>query len=129
LSEFELHVLITDHLRDMHAMIEFWVSATFAVIVARFVAGDRLNRAALRAVAVLYFMATLLSFTRYNLLAWRMREYRNDLIEAGMRPFAQPQPQYGMMAVLVFGLYGLGTVATLYFLLGRRWAGSASNTQ
>lgn len=70
MSEYELHVLITDHLRDMHGMIEFWVSATFAVIVARFVAGDRLSRRVLWVMAALYAMATLLSFTRFT-SCWR----------------------------------------------------------
>ncbi len=72
MSEFELHVLISDNLRDMHSMIEFWVSATFAVIVARFVAVDRLGRRVLWVMAVLYVMATLLSFTRYSLLINRV---------------------------------------------------------
>jgi hypothetical protein len=94
---------------------------TFAVIVARFVAGDRLNPWALRAIAMLYFMATLLSFTRYGLLSLRVTTYRNELVLAGMLPFEQPQPQYATMFVLVVGLYGIGTLAALYFLLGRRW--------
>ena len=121
MSEYELHVLITDHLRDMHGMIEFWVSATFAVIVARFVAGERLTRRVLQAMTVLYVMATLLSFTRYVLLLNRVTIYQAELVGAGMDPFEQQQPLYGMMATLVLGLYAGGTLAAVYFLMGRGW--------
>ncbi len=119
MSEYELHVLITDHLRDMHGMVEFWVSATFAVLVARFVAGERLTRGVLRVMAVLYVMATLLSFTRYFLLANRVRICQDELVRAGMSPFEQPQPLFGAMVLLVLGLYAVGTAAAVYFLMGR----------
>ena len=120
MSEYELHVLITDHLRDMHGMMEFWVSATFAVIVARFVAGERLTHRVLWAMTVLYVMATLLSFTRYVLLLNRATIYQAELVRAGMSPFEQLQP-FGMMAALVLGLYAGGTLAAVYFLMGRGW--------
>lgn len=128
MSEFELHVLITDHLRDMHGMIEFWVSATFAVIVARFVAVDRLSRRVLWVMAVLYAMATLLSFTRYMLLVNRVGIYQAELARLGLAPFEQPQPLAGTMAVLVLGLYGAGTVAAIYFLLGAGGRARAQRT-
>lgn len=35
MSEYELHTLVSDNLRDMQGRIAVWVSATFAVIVAR----------------------------------------------------------------------------------------------
>lgn len=121
MSEYELHVLNTDHLRDMHGKIEFWVSATLAVIAAPFVAGDRLGRRVLSVMAALYVMATMLSFTRYSLLSNRVRIYQSDLVRLGLAPFEQPQPLFGSMAVLVIGLYLAGTIAAVYFLLGRSW--------
>ena len=53
MTEYELHSLIAEFVRDMDSMVEFWLSGTFAVIIARFVAGDALSRRTLWLMTVL----------------------------------------------------------------------------
>jgi hypothetical protein len=44
MSEHELSGLVVQLFRDMDGMIQFWIQATFAVVVAVFIAGNRLSR-------------------------------------------------------------------------------------
>jgi hypothetical protein len=117
MTEYELHSLINDLFRDMDHMVEFWLSATFAVIVARFVAGDTLSRGVIRIIAFLYLAATSLSITRYGLVAGRTGSYKDQLVAMGLEPFYQPAEQNRTMYVLILTLWFVGTGATLYFLL------------
>ena len=52
---------------------------------------------------------------------YEVRIYQADLVGAGMSPFEQLQPLYGVMPALVLGLYAGGTLAAVYFLMGRGW--------
>jgi hypothetical protein len=118
-TEFELHSLINDHYRDQLGMIQFWVSVTFAVIVARFVAGAYLRPGVLKTILVLYLMATGLSVARYSLLAARIAAYLAELETRGLSPVAQPPVLVNAMALFVVALPLTGTLATIYFLMGR----------
>ena len=117
MSEYELHSLVADLFRDMDHMIEFWLSATFAVVVARFVGRGVLNRSLLRTVALLYLIAALLSFSRYGLVAGRLNDYSARLVEEGMTPISQIPAFAWAMVVFVPALRFLGTAAALRFLL------------
>jgi hypothetical protein len=118
-TEFELHSLINDHYRDQLGMIQFWVSVTFAVIVARFVAGTYLRPGVLKTILVLYLMATGLSVARYALLAARIGAYLAELETKGFSPLPAPPVLTGAMVFFVIALPLTGTLATVYFLTGR----------
>lgn len=68
MSEYELHSLIADLFGGMDSAVEFWISGTFAVVVARFIAGDALSRRTLWLVTLLYLAATGVSFGRFGIL-------------------------------------------------------------
>ena len=75
---------------DQDGMIEFWLSATFAVIVARFVGGSALPRSVLRIMAFSYLVTSLLSVSRYGLAAGRSGVYREQVLSMGLEPSSLP---------------------------------------
>ena len=118
MSEYELHALSTDLLRDMDHMIEFWLQGTFAVIVARFVGGQSLSRAFVRLIAILYLAATIMAFTRYGLASSRVGDYGELLVSQGYAPFSEPGPvSFPLIGLSFLILVLIGTLATVYFLL------------
>ena len=72
-------------------MVEFWLSGTFAVIVARFVAGHRLSRRVVSIMTLLYLMAVAFSLSRVVLVGARSFEYRARLLSMGFEEFYTPQ--------------------------------------
>ena len=99
---------------------QYWVSVTFAVVVASFVAGDRLSRGMRYLVAVLYSLATAALTSRAAEFVFMSIEAIDRLQESGVADLL-PQPGWrlGVFRIL---LYAIGTVSALWFLLQRRQA-------
>lgn len=128
MTEYELLSLVNDVFRDMDHMVEFWLSATFAVIVARHAASESLSDGVLWVIAFLYLAATAFSVTRYRLAAGRGEEYRERLTSLGFEAFWQPLEMERGMTFNVLALWIVGTLATLYFLLHRHPVKADSGT-
>ena len=120
MTEFELHSLINGLYETAQGMVDFWLSVTFAVILARFFGGAVLSPIVLRVIAGLYLAATMLSATRYGIFVTRAAEYRQRLTTDGFDSFYQPSVSLAVVA-LVVALYLVGTWATIRFLVGA-WA-------
>ena len=119
MSEFELHGLIADLFRDMRGMTEFWLSGTFAVIVARFIAGDTLSRRTIWVMALLYLAVTGLSLSQITTVFLRNLDYQSQLTSMGL-DFFFPPGLVTLIAAFQFVLFFGGTVTIAYFLLGRK---------
>ncbi len=129
MSEYDLHSLVNDLFSDGDHMVEFWLGGTFAVIVARFVAGHRLSRRVVGIMALLYLIAAAYSLSRVVLVAARSFEYRAQLVSMGFEEFYTPQLGFVVGGISVILLFVGGTAATVYFLLGHESTMNGSGSE
>lgn len=64
--EVQLLDLYLEVTQDIDTQFQVWISITFAVLVASFVAGTRLSRGARVAIAALYVCAAVILYLRYT---------------------------------------------------------------
>ena len=74
MTEFEIRQLIFDIEAVIADQFQFWMAATFAVVVVSYTAGERLKVWARVCVAALYFAAVTTFFLRYLAAAGQTRE-------------------------------------------------------
>jgi Ca2+/Na+ antiporter len=94
------------------AQFQFWITITFAVIVANFVAGNRLSGRSRNVVALLYAFAVVVIASRWYYVAVEATQFRQQLHEIGI---ALSFPWVTALARIV--LVAFGSAATLIFLL------------
>ena len=116
MSEYELTSLVYDLFRDMDAQIEFWMQATFAVVVAVYFAGHRLSIGLRRFIAVIYVAASVQAALRWSLLLYRSINYRKEMEALGFSDI--PTSWWlvtGVSGLIILTFLG-GVVGTVYFL-------------
>ncbi len=116
MSEYELTSLVYDLFRDMDAQIEFWMQATFAVVVAVYFAGHRLSIGLRRFIAVIYVAASVQAALRWALLLYRSINYRKEMEALGFSDI--PTSWWlvtGVSGLIILTFLG-GVVGTVYFL-------------
>jgi hypothetical protein len=108
----EEYILFWDAtLGQINAQFELWLTITFAVIVASYIAGHRLPKLLQYLVASLYSLTSILLFLTVVAIARRAGEY-NIL---GL--FAEdPGALTWVIAPLRLGVWILGTVTTVIFI-------------
>jgi hypothetical protein len=98
------------------SILQIWITLTFAVIVATYVAGKRFDRQVCLLVSGLYALASLVLFARFGSAAFQAFYYKDLLVKRGFEPW--PVPQFvsiiigGGSLVLLFA----GTIAILWFV-------------
>ena len=65
MSEFELRSLLIEYGSAIDAQFNFWLTATFAVVVASHIAGHHFNRWGRGGVVLLYLLACTVFYFRY----------------------------------------------------------------
>ncbi len=100
---------------SMDDQFQYWISITFAVVAAAFIAGKRLTQPMRYVIAVIYALATLLLVSRFVNIAPTVLAVITALEEAGVDFI--PPVGWTIVGSRYF-IFGLGTVAALYFLLG-----------
>jgi hypothetical protein len=120
LSNAEFLTLAFTTFAAMGSEFQYWLSATFAVIVATFIAGDRLTRAMRIWVGVLYVCVSLVFAGRYWFLLEIWLGIADQAANRGIAlqslaggPASVPASVAGFLRPVVFVL-GLGT--TIWFL-------------
>jgi Ca2+/Na+ antiporter len=66
MTEVDLLPLFLDINEDIDTQFQFWISITFAVLVASFVADERLSRIERRVITALYLCAATIILLRYG---------------------------------------------------------------
>jgi len=66
MTEVDLLPLFFDVNQDIDTQFQFWISITFAVLVASFVADERLSRMERRVITALYLCAAAIIYMRYT---------------------------------------------------------------
>ena len=111
-SPAELAELFILEQSEINLQFEFWLTVTFAVIVASFVSGKQLVHKLRMAAAVLYVLAVVVFLSRWYYAASDAELFKVALNEAGVA-VVTPWVTFISRVVLVV----LGTTATLTFLL------------
>jgi hypothetical protein len=115
MSEYELTSLIFDVHGDMYRVFEFWLSSTFAVLVARFLAGDRLSKPMLWLLAALYAGAAVRWAVLYIMLGDRTQVYRARLVESGFADIPRERGHIVTSELILYSLFLIGTIVTVHF--------------
>ena len=111
-SPAELTELVFTRESVIDGQFQFWITITFAVIVANFVAGNRLSRRSRFVIALLYALAVVVLSSRWYYVAVEVTTLRRQLDELG---FVINFPWVTVISRVV--LVMLGTAATVIFLL------------
>ena len=117
-SPAELSELFLQAQALIDTQFQYWMSITFAVVVAGFVAGKRLTLRLRCIVGVLYALATFTLLIRTMTTGADAVAIANTLQESGSIIF-HTGPSIILSRLLLFGL---GKIAALYFLLVSRRA-------
>lgn len=104
----------------MDTQFYYWVTVTFAAVVAGFVAGDRLTWRLRIVIAILYLLASSALVIRFVTSARAIADIRSFLQDAGAL-ITEPYNLY--LVLLRAPLLILGTAAALFFLLRPQTAG------
>lgn len=116
MTEYELVSLVYDLFRDMDAQIQFWLQATFAVVVAVYFAGHRLSIGLRRFLAVMYLAASIQAALRWTLFLRRSIEHREALEAMGASDIPTTWGLVGSVTVLLMIIFVGGVAGTVYFL-------------
>ena len=109
----EIAILLRDDLEDQ---FQFWLSITFAVIVASFIAGDRLRYSWRTVIGALYLLATVLFAFRLSESAQNLMLYLQPALERG----AEWTNSGDLVFLLRAAVMLVGTCATIWFLYAGR---------
>lgn len=116
MTEYELNALIILSAEKCGEILEFWVSVSFAVVVASFFIAKEVNFRIFRIIGILYVLSSLFMASIYIGSSLRAAHYFNMLVEAGadVSHFDNPVSNSTilMAALLFFG----GMAATLYYV-------------
>lgn len=128
MSEFELTSLALDLFRDMDTQIQFWMQASFAVIVAVFIVGDRFPAEIRRLIASLYLIASMLAALRWTLTLRRNLAYRDRLMAEGYADIPTDLRLLIPINLLIMLMFLGGVLGTIYFLRKPSVGGVGSST-
>ncbi|MDA9919893.1 hypothetical protein N9D87_00330 [bacterium] len=114
LSYFELLQMVDVSISRLESVFQFWLSATFAAIVASHLAGDKLTKVYAGMLSSLYLVFTFSVIVR--MIAWR------DTLQgyfAALSAIRGEQGGAGMMSLVNNSIWAtvlLGTIATVVFI-------------
>ena len=122
MTEFEIVTLIQEYGAAISDQYNFWMATTFAVVIASYTAGDRINRGFRIILVVLYLMACFVFFLRYlgavdtvMLLAERLQSMGSDL-----GPRTVPVASYARRLLVISG-----TLVAVLIVLFPSWTGES----
>ena len=110
IAEVQLLELLLEVNQDIDTQFQVWISVTFAVLVASFVAGRRLTRSARFGIAALYVCASVILYLRYMRGAVDYIPYVSELFRTYGAPL--PEGSSRLAYELRRGLFMIGSAVT-----------------
>jgi hypothetical protein len=98
------------------SIFQIWITLTFAVLIATYVAERRFDRALYRLVSGLYAFASVILFVRFASAAYQAFHYKNLLRARGFEPWPVPNIVSLIIGIGTFVFLLSGTVGTLWFV-------------
>ena len=125
MTKADLLQLFLDVNQDIDTQFQFWISITFAVLVASFVADERLSRVERRVITALYLCAAMIILLRYRSAISYQFEVQELFVANGVEP-----PAIAWIAGLLrSALFTVGSlVAALSVLYPKFGAGRGAPT-
>jgi hypothetical protein len=115
MSESEVIEMMYEALGYADRNFEFWISASFAVILAFHFSGDRLTTLMYRLITFLYCSATVLFVARWSVAALQYASFRQQLLDMGASIEISGNVMEGIITLAYVIVIGLGTAGTIYF--------------
>lgn len=116
MTEYELNALILAAKESFTPIVQFWVSISFAVVVAAFVTSNRFNLNIIRLMAFLYILSSMYLAGVYISEAFIVSYYFQQLQSAGFETSHLNNPASLMSLSLCALLFTGGLAGTLYFM-------------
>jgi hypothetical protein len=108
MSEFELNTLLIEYSAAIDSQFNFWMAATFAIVIASHTTGDKLNRPGRLGLVLLYLLACSVFYLRYLGAVDQVTYAIEQLLELGRQ---SPSPELGIATRLVRQmLLAIGTI-------------------
>ena len=98
------------------SIFQIWITLTFAVLIAIYVAERRFDPGLYRLVFALYAFASGILFVRFASAAYQAFHYKNLLITRGFEPWPVPNIVSLVIGIGTFVFLVSGTVGTLWFV-------------
>jgi len=98
------------------SIFQIWITLTFAVLIATYVAERRFDSGLYRLVAGLYAFASGILFVRFASAAYQAFHYKNLLRTRGFEPWPVPNTVSLIIGIGTFVFLLSGTVGTLWFV-------------
>jgi hypothetical protein len=118
-SNAELTTFLFLAWEDLDRQFYFWITVTFATIVAAFAADDRFRRPLRYVAAALYVLAAVILYIRYMVIAEAIGQLRLQLISRDALVSDAISLTVGTLTPILRQLIFLvGTIAAVYVLLG-----------
>lgn len=113
MSEFEIAELIIAVTSQLDSLFNYWMSASFAVLVSSYIGKEHFNYSITLSISVLFFLASTMFFARYYAMS-TLIVYYTELAGTSIPPqFAVASPIIGVTRVLTFVL---GNIITQVYL-------------
>jgi len=96
----------------IHSQFELWLTITFAVIIASYIAGHKLSRLFQFLIAGLYLFVTTLLFLMFMTAV----QYANQMIGTPDAMILFDSPMTRAVAILRVGIWVLGSIITVAFI-------------
>jgi len=116
MTEYEINELMLAVQGSFTPLVQFWVSISFATVVAAFFTANRLNKSIIRLMAFLYVLTSLFVASVYFNYAVKLRHYYKLAKEAGFNIEHYSNFSSNAAAILVGIVFICGTIGTLFYL-------------
>ena len=118
MNESDLFQIFLDVNQDIDTQFQFWISITFAVLVASFVADERLSRVERAVVTGLYLCAAMILLQRYTSALSHLQDTLQLFDESGLERPDVPE----LAGLLRFVLFTAGSLVAAVSVLFPRFA-------
>ena len=115
MSEAEMIEMMYEALGYADRNFEFWLSATFAVVLAIHFTANRLTTLLYRLIVFLYISATVLFISRWAVAAMQYGAFRRELLEANASIWISGNAMEAIVTIAYLVVIVGGTVGTVYF--------------
>jgi hypothetical protein len=116
MTEYELNTLLLATTEGYGGVLEFWVSISFAVVVASFFTSKQLNRNVIGLMTFLYMLSSLFLASLYIATALKSSHYYQIMSSAGFDVSHFDHPVNFITLSLIFLLFIGGTFGTVFYM-------------
>ena len=119
MTEAELVAAYLESLQAIDGNFQFWLSITFAMLVAAYLASRSIPKALQFTALTIYVAASVLFTVRLFTLGLTVTSLQNQLASLGSQTRVVSTGTNGLIGVLYFGIIVGGTLATIAFVVSR----------